>query len=237
MKTLRILIILALSLSGFSLYSQFGLSARIQNSTNKAWNETFRNETGLQGDLMNRSYEFGVNYWFRMKNYRLEFLPELSYATARTEIDAQNLDLTAHTRKSYNFNLNMQLYPLDFYGDCDCPTFSKDGNMVSKGFYWLLSPGISRHTLGSEFSSQSGMSVDDASITSFRIGIGAGVDIGLTNLFTVSPFIQYSMNFGNSWPEQFTAYGIANPENDNNSSNINQWHFGARLIFRPDYKY
>ncbi len=73
-------------------------------------------------------------------------------------------------------------------------------------------------------------------VSAFRFGLGAGVDVGLTNMITISPFIQYSMNFGNGWSEQYTAYNLPLPENESNRANIKQWHFGLRLSFRPDYK-
>lgn len=185
---------------------------------------------------MTRGYEFGINYWFRLKNVRIEFLPEITYATASSDQLFSRLEAMSHERQSYNFNFNMQLYPLDFYGDCDCPTFSKDGNIVSKGFYWLLSPGISRHTLTTQFRPQSSKNTTEATMTSIRIGIGAGVDVGVTNLITMSPFLMYSLNFSNNWSEQLDAYSIDEPADPDNSSSINQWHFGVRLVFRPDYK-
>ncbi|NBU51502.1 MAG: hypothetical protein EBS24_02615 [Chitinophagia bacterium] len=237
MSLFKNLICICLLLLPLSSYAQFGVSARIQNNSNKAWNNNYQEVSDTSQNLLNRSYEFGINYWFRLKNYRLEFLPEISYASSRTEINQEEFLVNAHTRTSYNFNINIQLYPLDFYGDCNCPTFSKDGNMVAKGFYWLFSPGISHHTLSTEMDPLSSFIPENATATSFRLGIGGGFDMGLTNLITLTPFIQYSMNFGIAWPEQYSAYALANPENDSNRSNINQWHFGIRMIFRPDYKY
>lgn len=233
----KFLPVFILVLSALSLKAQFGVSARLQNNSNSTWTNTYQSVADTSQTLLNRSYEFGINYWFRMKNYRLEFLPELTLATAKSDRLFSGLDVLSHERRSYNFNLNVQLYPLDFFGDCNCPTFSKDGQTFSKGFYWLLSPGLSYHSLRTEMDPASSIVVEDASMTSFRIGLGAGVDFGLTNMITMSPFIQYSMNFGNAWPEQYLAYGLSNPENNTNSSNINQWHFGIRMIFRPDYKF
>ncbi len=219
-----------------SLSAQFGISARIQNTTNKTWNTTYQNAADTTQNLFSRSYEYGINYWFRLKEYRIEFLPEITMAKSEESMLHSSLDVTAHKRTSYNFNFNVQVYPLDFLGDCNCPTFSKDGNLISKGFYWLFSPGLTKHTIDTEFTDLSPKENQSASITSLRFGVGAGVDVGLTDLITISPFIQYSMNFGNGWTEQYAAYDLPLPENESNRSNINQWHFGLRLSFRPDYK-
>ncbi len=216
--------------------AQFGISARLQNNSNKTWTTTFETNADTTLNLFNRSYEFGVNYWFKLKNYRVEFLPEITYAFAEDSGLQGISDLISHKRTSYNFNMNVQLYPLDFFGDCDCPTFSKDGDFLAKGFYWVFSPGISRHTLSSTFDADSGRDQLEESITSIRVGLGAGLDIGVTNLITVSPFLMYSMNFSNAWPGQYEAYQLTLPENESNSNNINQWHLGVRLVFRPDYK-
>lgn len=228
-------LVFSFALASFG-YSQFGISARIQNNNNKTWNDTYQTAADTSQNLLNRSYEFGVNYWFKLKEYRVEFLPEISIAFAEDKQLYSGLLMESHKRTSYNFNFNVQVYPLDFIGDCDCPTFSKDGNLVSKGFYWLLSPGLSYHTLSTEPKAISSFIPDDETMTTFRMGVGAGLDIGFTDLFTLSPFIMYSMNFGNAWPGQYDAYFLERPEGENNSANINQWQLGLRLIFRPDYK-
>ena len=221
---------------GNAVNAQFGISARYQSNTNSQWDALYQNVGNTNDKLFSTSLEFGVNYWFRLKENRIEFLPEITYALANTNLNNESLEVIDHKRRSYNFNMNIQIYPLDFKGDCNCPTFSKDGNIISKGFYWLLSPGISFHKLSSTFPDDSTVSASDQSITSFRVGIGAGLDIGLTDIITVSPFAMYSQNFSNNWPSQYYAYDINTTEPFDNISKIKQWHIGIRLIFRPDYK-
>jgi len=233
----RIVVLTALLVMVFtSVSAQFGISARIQNNNNKTWNETYQMAADTSQDLMKRSYEFGINYWFRLKNHRVEFLPEISMAVSGKDQLYSSLNALSHQRRSYNFNFNVQIYPLDFFGDCNCPTFSKDGNVMSKGFYWLFSPGLTYHQLTTEWSESGSLNEAQESTTSFRVGIGAGLDFGVTDIFTLSPFVMYSMNFSNAWPEQYEYYGLTKPADSNNASGINQWHIGARLVFRPDYK-
>lgn len=229
-----LLSIIMLLFFSISAYGQFGVSARIQNNTNKTWNNNYQSVADTSQTLFSSSYEFGVNYWFKLKEYRVEFLPELSYAVSETNPLFSALNVASHTRQSFYFNFNVQIYPLDFIGDCDCPTFSKEGNTLTKGFYWLFSPGIAFHNLSTTMAEGVSAEIADANITSLRIGGGAGVDLGINNMLTVSPFLMYSLNIANNWPEQKTAYEISDSPN-NNSASINQWHFGLRLVFRPDY--
>lgn len=76
MSLFKNLICICLLLLPLSSYAQFGVSARIQNNSNKAWNNNYQEVSDTSQNLLNRSYEFGINYWFRLKNYRLEFLPD-----------------------------------------------------------------------------------------------------------------------------------------------------------------
>ena len=68
-----------------------------------------------------------------------EFLPELSYEFSDGLVSAQPAEVSF---SSFNMNLNINVYPLDFYNDCDCPTFSKEGGPLEKGFHFIISPGV-----------------------------------------------------------------------------------------------
>ena len=211
--------------------AQFGVSARYTQNSVENWNNVYQSFSNDETKLFESGLEYGVNYWFRLKNYRVEFLPEISYASSK----ADNLNagiVSSHRLTSYNFNFNVQIYALDFEGDCNCPTWSKDGDLIKKGFYWLLSPGISKHSISTNVTTED-LLIEDTSITSMRLGAGLGLDIGIADFLTISPFALYSINFGNNWENQANEYGGIPAEN---TSSLNQLHFGMRLIFRPDYK-
>lgn len=230
----RIGFILLLALISNNLSAQFGISGRYTKNTNKAWSDVYQDVSGDKNTLFSSGIELGVNYWFRLKNYRVEFLPEITYATSKTDIRLSQVMLESHEKHSYHFNFNIQIYPLDFEGDCDCPTWSKDGNLIKKGFYWLFSPGIVQHSIATTPSAISSVFPEDSKMTSFRLGVGAGLDIGITDLFTVSPFAMYSINPSNEWASQVDLYQIYPVTIE--KATINQWHAGIRLIFRPNYK-
>jgi len=212
-------------------FGQFGVSAKYNKHSNKNW------LTASNEQVLKSSVEFGINYWFRLKNKRVEFLPEISYALASEELEFSEfpVDILKAKRTSLFFNFNTHIYPLDLDGDCNCPTFSKDGSLFKKGFYWILNPGIGYHNVNSTYNLRSSTdeSVENGQIKA-RLGLGAGLDIGLVDILTISPFVMYTRDFGVLFPgvpfdriEPSQADGIL--------SNINSWQFGLRLMFRPDY--
>ncbi len=184
--------------------TQVAISANLVNQKSQA-------PGGITGELIDvRSlgYELGLGYWFRLKNKRMEFLPEISYVSMSGDGVGGVGDLTG-----FNFNANIFIYPLDFHSDCNaCPTFSKDGGIIKKGFHWIIMPSIYQHNFDSNIFSN---------VTNFRIGLGAGLDIGLTNMITLVPFVTYSI----SGKESF--YG-------NNDNRPKQLRLGLRSIFRFD---
>lgn len=206
-----------------SLWCQFGAVAKYQTNTNKNWDKA------TDVSLFKNTLELGVNYWFRLKNKRVEFLPEVSYLKgSNSNLNTTNFSLSAAERTAIYLNFNTQIYPLDFDGDCNCPTFSKDGDLLKKGFYWLISPGIGYHNVSSTLE---GNTLENNGQIKPRIGLGAGLDIGIADILTISPFISYNLDLG---PE------LKDLEKGDNayfdiSENIRSYHIGLRLMFRPDY--
>jgi len=89
--------------------------------------------TGELVDIRSNGFEVGLGYWFRLKNKRMEFIPEVSYMSLAGDGVGGLGDLTG-----FNVNANIFIYPLDFHSDCNaCPTFSKDGGLIKKGFHWI----------------------------------------------------------------------------------------------------
>lgn len=226
------LIIIGLFLSHMGI-SQFGIAVRYQANSAPGW----ENEFLLRPEIESNDFEYALNYWFRLKNYRVEFLPEVTYAKSSSEFPFQEERvplLSDYSRTSIGLGLNTQIYPLDFEGDCDCPTFSKDGNLISKGFHFIVNTGLIRHDVetsyGDPFSDPA--ATFDAETYTFRGGIGAGLDIGITELITLSPHVLVTRNFGVDAFNNSTDTGPG----QNISSSLNQVNFGLRLIFRPDYE-
>lgn len=198
---MRFLLTLTLILSTYvCAVSQVAVSARyLSNSADgfETYDQSF--SSGL---------EFGIGYWFRLKNKRMEFTPEVSIAF---------LDSDLISNSSIGVNGNILIYPLDFHSDCNaCPTFSKEGGLVKKGFYWILSPGLWMFR-----GDDPNLNLSEREFMTYRLGAGAGLDIGVANLLTVSPFAMYNIVGGG-----FKANGI--------SSNLSQIHLGVRTTLRFD---
>jgi len=237
MKKLLLFSTLILFTNNFAT-AQFGLSAKYQMNSHSGWDEAFDGEK----NIMPSSIEFGLNYWFRLKNKRVEFLPELTYATASSDYSDTGfaVELSQSKRTSYGIGINTHVYPLDFAGDCDCPTFSKDGNLVSKGFHWIVNTSIISHSIENMFyapingAREPSIIVEGDKQISFRAGLGAGLDIGITELITVVPYALYTRNFGVKAPN-LTTIEPSPMSGDPISSSMDQLQFGLRLVLRPDY--
>lgn len=172
-------------------------------------NQSSNVQGGITGDLIpinSVGFEVGLGYWNRIKSKRLEFIPEVSYTSLKGDDGIG--DLTG-----LNLNANVLIYALDFHSDCNsCPTFSKDGGTIKKGFHWIIAPGFSSYKLSD---------VSESIINNFRLAAGAGLDIGITNMLTLVPFVTYSI----AGKEKF--YG-------NDENRPKQLHLGLRSIFRFD---
>lgn len=189
----RIFFILAL-LCSFRGYSQFGFKAVT----------TFPKSRIAQSSTGNKLFPFisgvGVDYWFRLKNYRLEFLPAV-----HAQYGHERLDLDQNLEGVLNWSVidlvpSVQFYPLDFFNNCSCPTFSKQGQFLKKGLFINLTPGVALSKLSSK---QTAISAIHETILFGRAG--AGLDIGLSNLLTISPSISYQVSQRLDWSDIFVS--------------------------------
>ena len=186
---MKFLFIFIFVITSSALFGQFGINVRYND-------DQYELNNGLTdidplSSIFPYSIELGIDYWKRLKSHRVEFFPELSFATSRDEINSQEIEFLKRT--GIQFYLTTRLYPLDFSGDCDCPTFSKQGNWFTKGFFVFLSPGMSWNDYkGNDLAL-------DYNTISWNIGAGAGLDIGINDLFTLSPQINYRKHRNVDW--------------------------------------
>ncbi len=170
----------------------------------------------------------GVNYWLRLKNKRVEFLPELNYTFSNQNLETLNFDAKT---QFFSFYFNTRIYFLDFAGDCDCPTFSKEGPTLEKGLFLQLSPGVSYVTQNYEW----GVKTREADFAAFSIGAGLGFDIGINDYVTVTPFggLRYFPNY--NWNLD-NFFNLANPEEPVTSEPeaLISWYAGLHIGLRFD---
>jgi len=172
------------------LAAQFGLHGTFQRNTQNASIET--------EDFPITGLSLGLDYTFRLANNRIEFFPEINYVGLETHnivLDRGGIQRTMNDQ-AFNFYFNTNFYIFDFEGDCDCPVFSKDGNFLKKGFFLQLSPGASYHFFN--YTEEAGTPSDrtlERNSFSYSLGGGVGVDIGISEFITITPYFRARYHF------------------------------------------
>ncbi|TVR89707.1 MAG: hypothetical protein EA411_01810 [Saprospirales bacterium] len=204
------LLIIALLLSSLHLSGQIGVTAAYNNLNFNP------DEVTQAGDLSFTGYSLSANYWFRMNEVRVEFLPGFSHS--QLESDLSEL-------KMFQFFTSVRVYPFSFWDDCDCPTFSKQSGFFEDGFFLSLIPYLNRYEMSMlDDELYSGLEFED---WAFSLDVGAGLDIGLSDFFTLTPEVRYRYypNIAGFMPE---------PENGDlvETGNLNGLYAGMSLTFR-----
>ena len=172
-----------------------------------------------------QSFELGINYWLRLKNYRLEFLPGVKLGFGQNKVAIGNIQDLKFNELTAQINVTTQIYPFSFKDDCNCPTFKKTGNFFTKGFHFIIQPAyIFSHR---SFTPETEAYLNNQQL--FAIGLGAGLDFGLSKLWTLSPSIIFAPVFGDHYLSQ---------EVDGSRTSITHHalSIGLKLMYRRDYK-
>jgi hypothetical protein len=222
------LFLLAIS---FTLSAQVGLSTQYLSGSADNW--TYQaSETGSETiELPGTGWQAGIDYWFRLKNTRIEFLPTLAYSQQTQDIASTFASLETEAR-ALHFFFNTNIYLFDLKGDCDCPTFSKQGPSLQKGFYLQVSPGYSLYNfeLQDAFSDETYEDNDSA----FSIGLGLGIDLGISDFMTITPQIGARYYPSLSWETLDGTDKLTFPEGIAAEDSMLQYYAGLRLGFRFD---
>jgi len=228
----RYIVLGVLLMMGLGLKGQFGLRMNYINSSAPNWEKYLEENDYLNPSLFGSSYSVGIDYWFRLAQKRVEFYPSLSYFKSSSLIFNSSFitELGAFEMSNFAFSLNTHFYVFDFKGDCDCPTFSKKGNLIKKGLFLSIHPGLALHEQGFQYP----LGQDESSLVP-NIGFGAGLDIGISDLFTITPMVQYNVSFSDKW-ENLSNATRQNNNPELKSSSFNKLILGIRIGFRPDYK-
>ncbi len=220
MKNFFLLVLLTLPCL---LSAQFGIHATYQKNTQAS--EFASSDFPISG------LAFGVDYTFRLAQNRIEFFPELNYSFAETT-DASDDNMLNLKDASLGFYFNTNIYIFDFAGDCDCPVFSRDGNFLKKGFFLQVSPGVNYHNYEYSdyvFSFDEPRIVTDNNV-SYSLAGGAGIDIGLSEHITISPYFRARYHFDTEI-EGYVGGDILLPERTDNFS-MWQMNAGIRVGFQ-----
>ncbi|MBK6949864.1 MAG: hypothetical protein IPH94_19770 [Saprospiraceae bacterium] len=205
------------------LHAQLGLHGGIRFSDAPEWNILDQSNNRVT-ELPGTGWSAGIDYAFRLPNTRIEFLPELNFAAFQADV----IDLGGLDARFYSGFLNVNVYILDLKGDCDCPTWSKSGNTLTKGLFLQLSPGFS--LLHGNI--QTTEILYKGRSTNLSLALGAGLDLGVSERLTVTPYagVRYFPNA--IWPglEEAIARDISIGDRvTHNESPLTQIYAGLRL--------
>lgn len=196
----NLFLLLVCGLFAANANAQFGITALYQSSQ-----DDFTSITTPSGGILQNGYEIAADYWFRLPTKRIEFMPTVSFGkydnvvmvnpNASGFAEPLSLDYNA-TEIGFQFKTNFYLF--DFGTDCNCPTWGKQGPALHKGFFIQLAPGVSHFRVNSTFTELD--RTQQSNHTFFNLGIGAGIDFGLSNLVTITPLVSYRYNLnGVAW--------------------------------------
>ena len=136
-----------------------------------------------------------LEYGFRLKQKRVEFHPGIGYRLAP---GAENPEGRLN---AFLVDFAVAVYPFDFGGDCNCPTFSKDGETFKKGFFLAITPGLAlqqfKRTANLPGIPEPATSTDDQ--LSGTLGLSAGLDLGLSDRWTLTPLVSYTRYFSTTF--------------------------------------
>lgn len=155
-----------------------------------AWNQLQFNEKNDQNTdqfLSLSGVTAGIDYWFRLRNVRVEFKPGLAYTRLKAE-DQPALFQSAEA-EWWHLVLSGRVYPLSFYDDCKCPTFSKRSGFFKDGFFLSVTPQLIRSETTTQLAQPEFHQIDHSELF-LLIDVGAGLDIGLSDRFTLTPEVR-----------------------------------------------
>ncbi len=234
------------------LFCIFSVIALHGNSQISVYTEYNQNQIDWQDEWQSRispdviygkSYSIGVAYWFRLKNRRIEFHPGAYIHLSNQRISPYSNnnglpDWTIAKQNGYGVELPIHIYFLDFKEITKAPTYSKEGTLFKKGVYGYVTPGyrrVSYELIGYE-SEVFMLTLDEVDKQNlFTIAAGFGLDVGIGDLFTISPYggVEFVPNM--KW-ETLNDYieTSSSPGNDGRD-NMTTLIVGIRLNLRPDY--
>jgi hypothetical protein len=229
----NILTLLASFLIIGSSFAQIGINGGYNLNDAANWKIVDKNNSNnVIHDFFENSISFGLDYWFRLPNYRIEFTPELNYQNTKSTYQYDPLSFEANST-ILSFFVNTNIYLFDLEGDCDCPTFSKKGPELQKGFFFRISPGISYFDTQLNYE---GIELKSNNFA-FSIGAGIGLDLGITDVLTITPIAVYRYYPSVEWAQfSMVDAGIKEWDYPEDESIITQIYLGLRVGLRFDYQ-
>lgn len=177
---------------GLTLQAQIGITAGYTQASVPAWDQQVQQIYGADNQVFRDGTRIGINYWLPLKNIRIEFLPSIEFAAFGSShpggvaVEVGDREYRANLIGVF---LNTRIYPFNMQGDCTCPTFSKGGDLLEKGLFIMLSPGVERFKTDYTIIQEDGNQRMENKEWRPSIGGSVGLDIGLSELITLTPIL------------------------------------------------
>ena len=157
-------------------------------------------------------------------NYRIQFHLNVGTNNATTSLENRQFKL----RKN-DISLSGKIFFLSLEADCDCPTFSREAGLLEKGLFAEFITGASffQAEMGEE-----NTIISEDNGTAFKVGFGLGVEIGINDYVTISPFVRYQRYLNVEWEglqEDLFLFDPTTVIDGTNTTPINQVSAGIRL--------
>lgn len=205
-KSMKAFFFVCIFLMTTLVHAQIGVRVGYGSTSFTNWEGfAYRRIDVTQASFLNSGLNFGIDYWFRLKKRRIEFMPEVGY----TQFTSSTVDGIKYSLSGINTYFNIHVYPLDLAEDCDCPTFSKQGNTIKKGFFVHVAP-LFRYYL----QEAAGAKTLSGNTAGFGFRAGAGIDIGISDFFTLTPMVAYESVASAAWKDlgTFDVLPSSNPD-------------------------
>lgn len=176
-------LLFSLLVASVFVYAQIGISASYLNhDPSNDWLTSTTITQSEVGGLPGSGMAASIDYRLKLKSIRIEFYPYLGFSQQKETLQFSLEQIKAQAT-GFHLGLNSRIYPLDLEGDCDCPTWRKEGPTLEKGLFLQVGAGFSLYRFTLDLSEASFFDNDVAPF----FGGGLGFDIGISDLLTITP--------------------------------------------------
>jgi hypothetical protein len=209
--------------------AQFGIGGKYMDIRDGYWQEVFGSINGSYNDQLS---SVSAMYWFRLKEKRIEFLPEIGYFTSlKKRVD----EGSPNQVRGVFIQWNADFYFLDFANDCNCPTFSKQSDVLQRGLFAEITPGLEFRKLDIDYVNDNTLDTRKFNETVMKVYAGLGFDLGLSDLITITPTAGVGFVFNTAWEGVEDFLGVDPDGFDTNTQNRELVpSAGIRIMLRPD---
>ncbi len=210
----RILLIYLFIFFAFNAFNQIGIKAAYLSSDFSNIERDIISDSRV--DIFSNGFMTGLYYSIGINGKGINLLPEIGIGFYNS-IAALN----PYKLQQIFIGVPVKFYPLNLEGDCGCPDFSLRNKFFEKHFFMFFNNAV--------FYNGKSMTNDENQVWdnyfSFKIGLGAGITIPLTQIIRVEPFLSYNWGFNDKWvPAMLNGERV-----EAKSINYTQSEFGIRL--------